>query len=155
MEKRLDELTRRDEFSGVVLIGREGKPIWEKAYGLADREKKVPVALETRFRIGSMNKMFTAAAIAQLVEAGKMHFSDTIADLLPEYPNKKIAGKITVEELLPHTSGLGDIFNTKFEQEKEHLRKLSDYLPLFATDPLQFEPAGAGVIAMPATLSLG
>ncbi len=140
LETKLDEMTRRDEFSGAVLIAKDGKPVWQKAYGLADREKQIPAKLETRFRIGSMNKMFTGVAIAQLVEAGKLKFTDTIADVLPDYPNQEIAGKITIEQLLTHTSGLGDIFNPKFDAIKDDLHDLHDYLPLFAASPLQFEP---------------
>ena len=140
LESKLEELTRRDAFSGVALIAKDGKAVWQKAFGFQDREKKIPANLETRFRLGSMNKMFTSVAIAQLVEAGKMKFTDKLAAVLPDYPNKEVAGKITVEQLLTHTSGLGDFFNSKFEQKKDTLRETKDYLPLFADDPLQFEP---------------
>lgn len=140
LEAKLDELTRRDEFSGAALIAKDGKPVWQKAYGMADREKQIPVKLETRFRIGSINKMFTSVAIAQLVEAGKLKFTDTIAGVLPEDPNKEVAGKITIEQLLTHTSGLGDIFTPKFDQIKDNLHELHDYLPLLASTSLLFEP---------------
>lgn len=140
IDSKLEELTRRDQFSGVALIAKDGKAIWQKAYGFQDRERKIPVNLETRFRLGSMNKMFTSVAIAQLVEAGKLKFTDTVAAVLPDYPNKEVAQKITVEQLLTHTSGLGDIFNPKFDQLKDTLHEIKDYLPLFASEPLRFEP---------------
>ncbi|MBA2432764.1 MAG: serine hydrolase [Chthoniobacterales bacterium] len=69
LDAKLTELTAKDEFSGAALIGEDDKPVWQKAYGMADREKKLPATLETRFRLGSMPKMFTSVAIAQLVDA--------------------------------------------------------------------------------------
>ena len=140
LDAKLDELARKDQFSGAALIAQNGKPVWQKAYGMQDREKKIPVDLETRFRLGSMNKMFTAVAIGQLVDAGKLKFSDTIATVWPDYPNKEIAGKATIHHLLTHTSGLGDIFGPAFFKRKDSLREISDYVALFADKPLQFEP---------------
>ena len=95
LDRKLEELTRQDRFSGTALIAKDGKPVWQKAYGMQDREKTVPANLETRFRLGSMNKMFTSVAIAQLVEAGKAQVQDTLASVLPDYPNKEAASKIT------------------------------------------------------------
>ncbi|MDQ3120186.1 MAG: beta-lactamase family protein [Verrucomicrobiota bacterium] len=140
LEPKLEELTAKDAFSGTALIAKDGNVVWQKAYGLQDREAKTPVDLETRFRLGSMNKMFTSVAIAQLVEKGKLKFTDTLATALPDYPNKETAQKITVEHLLTHSSGLGDIFGPAFGQKKDSLRELKDYLPLFADQPLRFEP---------------
>ncbi|MEO5720513.1 MAG: serine hydrolase domain-containing protein [Chthoniobacterales bacterium] len=140
VEAKLETLAKKDEFSGAALIAKDGKPVWQKAFGLQDREKKLPVNLETRFRIGSMNKMFTSVAIAQLVEAGKLKFDDTLASVWPNYPNREVAQKITVAQLLTHTSGLGDIFVPKFFETKDTLREVKDYLPLFVDESLQFEP---------------
>jgi CubicO group peptidase (beta-lactamase class C family) len=140
LEIKLGELTRRDKFAGVVLIAKDGKPVWQKAFGLQDREAGIPNKIETRFRLGSMNKMFTSVAIAQLVERGKLKFTDKVATVLPDYPNKEVAQKITIDQLLTHTSGLGDFFNEKFEKVKDKLRDLKGYLPLCVDDPLQFEP---------------
>jgi CubicO group peptidase (beta-lactamase class C family) len=140
LDARLEKATAADEFSGAVLIAKDGKPLWQKAYGFADRAAKVKNTVDTRFRIGSMSKMFTSVAIAQLVEAGKLKYTDTIADALPDYPDQDLAKKITIAELLTHTSGLGDIFGPEFEQKKDSLRTEKDYLSLFAGKPLQFEP---------------
>jgi CubicO group peptidase (beta-lactamase class C family) len=96
--------------------------------------------LDTRFRLGSMNKMFTSVSIAQLVQAGKLKYTDTVADVLPDYPNKEAARKITIHQLLTHTSGLGDIFGPEFRQKKDSLREIKDYLQLFVNKPLRFEP---------------
>ena len=143
VDAKLTRLAAADKFSGAVLIAKDGKPVFQKAYGYADRENKTPNNLETRFRLGSMNKMFTSVAVAQLVEAGKLKYTDTLAQVLPDYPNKEVAQKITVHQLLTHTSGLGDIFGPEFDQRKNELREIKDYLSLFADKPLRFEP-GAG-----------
>jgi D-alanyl-D-alanine carboxypeptidase len=82
-------------------------------------------------------------AVAQLVQQGKLNYTDTVAKLLPDYPNKTAAAKITVHHLLTHTSGLGDFFGPEFDQKKDSIRDLKDYLPFFANQPLKFEP-GAG-----------
>jgi CubicO group peptidase (beta-lactamase class C family) len=140
LDALLTKLTAEDRFSGVVLLAKDGQPFFQKAYGYADREKKIPNDLDTRFRLGSMNKMFTSVAIAQLVQQGKMSYSDPVAKLLPDYPDKDIAAKITVHQLLTHTSGLGDFFGPEFNQQKDGLHGLNDYLKLFAGKPLKFEP---------------
>jgi len=60
--------------------------------------------------------MLTAVAIAQLAQQGKLSFDDTLAKLVPDYPNKEVAGKITIHQLLTHTSGMGSYFNDKYQQ---------------------------------------
>jgi CubicO group peptidase (beta-lactamase class C family) len=136
----LDELAKQDKFSGVVLVAKDGKPIFEKAYGLANKEKGIPNNTETRFNLGSMNKMFTAVAIAQLAEAGKLSFDDMVGKHLPDYPNKDVASKVTIHQLLTHTSGLGSYWNAKFDAKKATIKSVSDYLALFADEPLAVEP---------------
>ena len=136
----LEKLTAEDRFSGVVLMAKDGKPFFEQAYGYADREKKIPNNIDTKFRIGSMNKMFTSVAIAQLVRQRKMSYTDSVAKLLPDYPNQEVAAKITVHQLLTHTSGLGDFFGPEYFAKKDTIRNLTDYLPFFAAQPLKFEP---------------
>ena len=143
VDAKLSRLAAADKFSGAVLIAKDGRPVWQKAYGYADRDAKTPNNLDTRFRLGSMNKMFTSVSIAQLVQAGKLKYTDRLADVLPDYPNKEVARKITIHQLLTHTSGLGDIFGPEFAQKKDSLHEIKDYLQLFADKPLRFEP-GAG-----------
>jgi CubicO group peptidase (beta-lactamase class C family) len=63
---------------------------------LADREKKIPNTLDTRFRIGSMNKMFTAVAVLQLAEAGKIKLTDPLGKYITDYPNQEISTKVTI-----------------------------------------------------------
>ena len=136
----LEEAAAKDAFSGAVLIARNGQPIFKKAYGMANKSNSTPNNVDTKFDLGSMNKMFTAVAIAQLVEQGKLSFTDTVGKLLPDYPNKAVAEKVTVHHLLTHTSGMGSYFNEKFQANLNNLKTVPDYLPLFANDPLAFEP---------------
>lgn len=135
-----DERAARDEFSGAVLVAKDGAPVFEKAYGLADAEHKTPNRVDTKFNLGSMNKMFTAVAVVQLAEAGKLSFDDRVGKLLPDYPNRDVAEKVTVRDLLTHTSGLGSFWNAKFDERRTSVRSVADYLALFADDPLLFEP---------------
>ena len=136
----LDSLAAENKFSGAVLIAKDGQPILSKAYGLANRETREPNRVDTKFNLASMNKMFTGIAMVQLAEKGKLKFTDTLAQLLPDYPNPEAAGKITVHQLLTHTAGLGDMFGDKDEAPEVAPKSLRDFLPLFASVPLQFEP---------------
>ncbi len=137
----LEELNSRDGFSGAVLIAKDGVPIFKKAYGYANRSFNVPNKVDTKFNLGSMNKMFTATAIMQLVEKGKVKFDGKIIDYVPDYPNKDVASKVTIHHLLTHTGGLGNYWTPEYMRASKDLYKeVDDYLPLFVNDPLLFEP---------------
>jgi CubicO group peptidase (beta-lactamase class C family) len=136
----VDRLAAADQFSGVVLVARDREPIFTRAHGQASKAYGVPNRLDTKFNLASMNKMFTAVAIVQLAERGKLAYTDTIARLLPDYPNKDVARRVTIHQLLTHTSGLGDYFNPKWEAKKPKLRAVREYFPLFVDEPLGFEP---------------
>jgi D-alanyl-D-alanine carboxypeptidase len=140
-EAYVDSLVKTDEFSGVLLLAKDGKPFFEKAYGYADRDRKIPNRIDTRFNVGSINKTFTTIAIHQLAAAGKLSLDDTIGKYLPDYPNKEAARKVTIQQLLGMTSGIGDFFGDRYQATpKEKIRTIRDYLPLFADKPLEFEP---------------
>ncbi len=148
MEKLVDEeLSKRaeaDSFSGVVLMARGSEPVFYKGYGLANREADIPITTGTRFDIGSITKMITKVAVAQLLAEGKLELDDTLFDIVPDYPDPEIARQITVQHLVEHRSGLGDIFTERWDaMPKEKLMTPKDFFPLFAGLPLQFEP-GAG-----------
>jgi CubicO group peptidase (beta-lactamase class C family) len=139
-DEYLRGLAARDEFSGAVVLARDNAPFSEKVYGLADREFNAAVNIETKFNLGSINKIFTKTAIAQLAAAGKLSLSDTIRKHLPRY-SASYADRVTILQLLNFSSGMGDIFGAKWDATpKETLRTLADYLPLFENDPLKFEP---------------
>lgn len=140
LSARADERVKNDQFSGAVLIARNGKVLLQKAWGRADRATGAPNTLDTQFRMGSMNKMFTSVATLQLVEAGKLALSDPIGKYLTDYPNKDVASKVTVRHLLTHTGGTGDIFGPEFEQNRLTLKEHSDYLKLYGARALTHEP---------------
>ncbi|HEU4556357.1 MAG TPA: serine hydrolase domain-containing protein [Longimicrobium sp.] len=118
MGDALARATAEGRFSGVVLVAKDGRPIFQQAYGMADRERQIANTLETRFNLGSMNKMFTAVAIAQLVAQGKLSFQDPVAKYLPDFPTPAAAQKIRIEHLLTHTSGLGSYFSPRWFRER-------------------------------------
>lgn len=138
--KDLQHEVASDHFSGAVLVETDGKPVFSEADGLADRERKIPNTLKTRFRIGSMNKMFTAVSIMQLVQGGKLGLDDPIGKYLTDYPNKDVASKVQIHHLLTHTGGTGDIFGPEFDAHRLELRTLQDYVQLYGKRDLKFEP---------------
>lgn len=103
----MNRLFRAEVFSGVVVLARDGVPVFQHAYGEADRAEGVPNGLETEFEMASMGKMFTAVAIAQLVERGKLSYDDSLEKFfLPRFLPSTDASEIKVKHLLSHTSGL-------------------------------------------------
>jgi D-alanyl-D-alanine carboxypeptidase len=140
LRAKLQQDAAADRFSGAVLVAQDGKPVFAQAYGLADRERKIPNTLQTRFRLGSMNKMFTAVATLQLAQAGKLRLEDSLGTYLPDYPNKDVAAKVTIHQLLTHTGGTGDFFGPEFYAHRTELRTLDDYVKLFGKRDLKFEP---------------
>jgi CubicO group peptidase (beta-lactamase class C family) len=140
LEAFLDKEVADDRFSGAALVAKDGKPIFQKAYGLANQKTNVPNRTDTKFNLGSMNKMFTAVAIMQLVEQGKIAVSDTVGKHLPDYPNKEIGNQVTIDQLLTHTSGMGDYHNDKFFSRSRRLEKVADFVPFFVDEPPAFPP---------------
>jgi D-alanyl-D-alanine carboxypeptidase len=137
----MDSLARLQEFSGVVLLARNGAPVFEKAYGFADREAKKPNTIETAFNIGSINKLFTQIAIRQLAADGKLHLDSTLAAAWPDYPNQDVAKRVTIRQIIQHRSGIGgDIFAAPRGKTRHAIRHNRDYLQLFVDNPLNFEP---------------
>jgi len=132
------KLADTGHFSGVVLVAKDGKPLLSRAWGMATATEKN--TLDTKFNIGSINKVFTRIAIQQLAKAGKLSLNDTVRKHLPDYPSP-VADRITIQQLLEHRSGLGDFFGPRYAAAPpSKLRELSDFLPLFADKPLEFEP---------------
>jgi CubicO group peptidase (beta-lactamase class C family) len=140
LDARAVELTAKDSFAGAVLVARGGKIALEKAYGLAARESRTANTIDTQFRLGSMNKMFTATAILQLVGEGKIDLAAPIGTYLTGYPNHDVATKVTVRHLLTHTGGTGDIFTPEYEKRRLEIRELADYVKLYGSRGLDFEP---------------
>jgi D-alanyl-D-alanine carboxypeptidase len=140
LDAYLATLTAADAFAGVVAVAKHGAPIYQRAYGLADRDKKIPATPATRFNLGSINKAFTKTAIGQLIAQGKLALTDTIGSVLPDYPNAE-ARPATVEQLLTHQAGIADFFGPAFEAApKTGFRSNADYYRFVAKMPLLFAP---------------
>ncbi len=138
--KLLEQAVAADDFSGAVLLAKNDRQIFAKAYGLANKARNTANNTDTKFNIGSLSKMFTAVAVAQLAERGKLSFSDKVGKLLPNYPNREVASNVTVHQLLTHTSGMGHYHNEKYFANLHKMKTIADLLPLFVDEPLAFEP---------------
>jgi len=137
--ERMQIAATRAGFSGEVAVARHGHLVFAHGYGLADRGHGKRVTLDTSFNLASMGKMFTGVAAAQLVQEDKLRFRDPIGRYLPQLP--ATLRRITVAELLDHTSGLGDVFSDPgFERLRPALTTLAAYLPLITHEQLQFAP---------------
>jgi CubicO group peptidase (beta-lactamase class C family) len=128
---KMEDQLKDDRFAGAVLIGRRGRIVFQKAAGLANRESRTPNTLDTQFRNGSMNKMFTATAVMQLVEAGKLSLDDTVGKVMTDYPNADVARTVTIRHLLGHTGGTGDFFGPEFMKNRLTLKTHGDYVAMF------------------------
>lgn len=133
-----------DSFSGAVLLARNGVPILRAGYGLADRDQRAPVTPDTKFNLGSIDKLITRMAIWQLVAAGKLQLDVPIGTYLPGYPNRDVRERVTARQLYQMRSGVGDFFNDEFRRRHEQIKTVDDYLTLFAHDSLRFAP-GTGM----------
>ena len=141
LETFVREETAADRFSGAVLVAKDGDMLFSKAYGLADREQEIPNTVHTRFRVGSMNKMFTAVAILQLVEARKVALEAPSARTSPTTPTGRSPSRSRSTSCLTHTGGTGDIFGAEFSLHREDLRTLDDYVELYGRRGPEFELA--------------
>jgi D-alanyl-D-alanine carboxypeptidase len=120
-----------DKFSGALLVARGPQVLVRGAYGMADRQAKKRNREDTRFRIASVTKMFTAVAVLRLEQEGKIRLDDPIGKYVPEIAGKPLAGA-TIHQLLTHTSGAGDIFGPDYTLRHLELRTLADYVKMFA-----------------------
>ena len=152
---QLENAAAAGQFSGAVLVARDGRTLFEGAYGLADRERSVPNTLQTQFRAGSMYKMVTAVAALQLVQAGTLRLDAPLGTYLPDYPNADVASKVTPHHLLTHTGGTGDIFGPQFTANRTELRTTEDYLQLYGARGLQFAPGAQHVYSNYGFMLLG
>ncbi|HEX2201886.1 MAG TPA: serine hydrolase domain-containing protein [Longimicrobium sp.] len=137
--RHLEAVAAADRFSGVVVLAHGDRVLLRRAYGMADRERGVPMTPETRAATASVGKMATGVAVARLVEAGKLRFTDTLGSLLPDHPNPD-ARRVTIHQLLTHTAGIADPFASPRFVRGADYPTWRDYLPLFASEPLTMTP---------------
>lgn len=128
-------------FNGSVLVAENGKVIHKKGYGLANMEWNIPNSSDTRFRLGSITKQFTAALILQLVDEGKVKLDGKLSDYLPTY-RKDIGDKVTIHQLLNHTSGIPSYTGLPgfFANVSRNPYTVEDFVKLYASNDFEFEP---------------
>jgi CubicO group peptidase (beta-lactamase class C family) len=127
--------TAADGFSGVALIAHDDRIVAESAFGAADPATRRPNTRETRFNLGSINKTFTAIAIAQLVDQGRIELDGMLISYLPDYPNQVAARRMTIRQLLTHRSGVAQFMRADFGDVG-----VADMVKVVAAEPLAFEP---------------
>ena len=137
-----DAYAARDLFSGVILIAQNDDIILHRAYGKASLAFDIPMTLQTRLNIASIGKILTGVAIAQLVDEGRLSYDDLVGELLTDYPDQDIRQRVTVRQLLSHTSGLGpvDYYERPLWVTRSRLRSVADYMKLVIGTPLGGEP---------------
>ena len=154
----LNNLSMKGAFSGSVLIAKGEKVIFKDSVGYANKTWKIKNNIDTKFSLGSMNKMFTAIAALQLIEKGELKFDDKLIQFVDKswLPNDANAASITIRQLLTHTSGLGNFFNEDFNKSnKEAYRNLAAYKPLIAQSELLFTPGSRNRYSNSGMLMLG
>ncbi len=125
--------------NGVVLVADHDEIIYKRGFGYANFEWKIPNTPETRFRIGSVTKPFTATLILQQVQAGKIKLDAPISTYLPEY-RKETGAKVTVRHLLTHTSGIPTYIGRQIEQLQGRSVPLGEFVKQFCSGDLETEP---------------
>lgn len=142
--KSIEALVHRyadlDLFSGTVLVADHGKVVYANAYGEANKDHRIPNGMNTSYNIGSIGKAFTGVAIMQLVEAGKLGLDDRLSRFLPEFPFPE-KDTITIQQLLNHSSGLGDYMEHEdYPRKMAGIEGIADLLPLVYAQKPQFPP---------------
>ncbi|RZW41895.1 MAG: tetratricopeptide repeat protein [Flavobacteriaceae bacterium] len=142
IEAQIQHYIALDIFSGVVMVAEKGAPVYHKAFGLADRSTKTPNNLNTLFDIGSMNKTFTSIVVKQLENEGKLNFDDKLIDHIPGFNDPQVS-KITIRQLLNHTSGFGDYHTGEYFDLPKSEKTLDAIVERAKNYRLLFEP-GSG-----------
>jgi CubicO group peptidase (beta-lactamase class C family) len=128
-------------FDGAVLVAENGKVVYKEAFGLANREWNIPNTTDTKFMIGSISKPLTATLISILAERGIVNLDKTLEDYLPSFKGKP-AAKVTIKQLLSHTSGMPnyDIMKDFFPKVSRKRYTREEYVSVYADSALAFDP---------------
>jgi D-alanyl-D-alanine carboxypeptidase len=133
LDSYLEPYVKANDFSGVVMIAQGDRIFSVREYGMADRAQSRPNQRTTAFRLASLSKTFTAAATMILIERGTVHLQDPLSHFFPEFPN---GDHITVEQLLSHESGVGELDSPDLMREcggaNEMVRRIAKAPPFFA-----------------------
>lgn len=129
------------QFNGSALVVDDGKVIYKKSVGLANMEWNIPNAPDTKFRLGSITKQFTATLILQLVEQGKIKLDGKLIDYLPDY-RKDTGAKVTIHNLLSHTSGIPSYTSLPgfFANVSRNPFTVDEFIKKYTSGDLEFEP---------------
>lgn len=134
------DLSRNGRFDGAVLVAHNGQEVLAHAYGLARRAPDQAANIDTRYAMASVGKVFTAIAIAQLEQQGRLHGSDTLGQLIPDYPNAA-SRSATVDQLLNMQGGIADIFGPAFrDADKSQFTSNTAYYRFVSSQPPMFAP---------------
>src|SRR6202008_890153 len=137
-EQQVQAYVRNGDFSGSVLVAKDGRTLFQKSYGLANYEWKIPNSDKTRSHLPSVTKTFNASAILHLQQQGKLKLTDPMSKYVPDFLNGE---RITIEQLLTHTSGLPDFYSLPEYPIKKYQRvTLPDLIAWVKTKPLDFLP---------------
>src|ERR1044071_80579 len=129
------------QFNGAALVAENGKVVYKGGFGMANMEWNIPITPDTKFRLGSITKQFTATVILQLVEQGKIKLDGKLSDYLPDY-RKDVGEKVTIHHLLTHTSGIPSYTSQPgfFENVSRNPYKVDEFVKKYASGNLEFEP---------------
>ena len=140
--KQVLELAHKyGQFHGSALVAENGKVIYKGGFGMANMEWGIPNTPDTKFRLGSITKQFTAMLTLQLVEQGKIKLDGKISDYLPDY-RKDVGEKVTIHQLLTHTSGIPSYTSQPgfFANVSRNPYKVADFVKQYTSGNLEFEP---------------
>lgn len=144
-QQKIDELVNKyyelGQFNGAVLVAENGNIIYSKGVGYADMENKIPNLVDTKFRLASVTKQFTATLIMQLVEQGKIKLEGKLSDYLPYY-RKDIGDRVTIHQILSHTAGIGNYTDNRQFMESDAKEKVipKEFVLKYCSEDLVFEP---------------
>lgn len=129
------------QFNGSVLVADNGKVVYQKGLGLANMEWNIPNTADTKFRLGSITKQFTATLVLQLVEQGKIKLDGKLSEYLPDY-RKDTGDKVTIHNLLSHTSGIPSYTSLPgfFQNVSRNPFTVDEFIKKYASGDLEFEP---------------
>ena len=141
LEEYLKPFVQTGNLTGSVLVAHKGRVLFRHSYGMANYELQVPNSPETRFHLASVSKAFTAAAILQLQEQGRLSIADPLSRFVPDFPN---GGRITLDNLLTHTSGIPDINDiSDYDTFARSPHAIQQLVAKFANLPLEFQPGSS------------
>ena len=138
-EEIVSRYTKDEWFSGSIAIERDGQRFYSKSVGFADISKQIENRAQTKIRIGSINKHYTAVLILQKVQAGQLSLDDRLAKFSLGF-SKEIGDQVTIRHLLRHTSGFDDLFNDEYLATYRSLLDINAKMPLLRDKPLLSKP---------------